>query len=345
MTARSPRPRGLSRVRRHTYDIDSREGAIHAPLGGDGTLESARLAIKALLLMIDEVQVATANAVQYSQGLFGRAGVAALKVLFDPKHGFDHFSGTNDLANSQIAERMGCNPRHWQRLKKRFAELGIITYVHRSMKTGLATAPGVDQDIQISDLYYFSPDDLARRAPWLREIYDQTLGRLKRERYARETREESRGNASGEIQRVRTQFADQLVDQQVDRLDRRMRHQRALGIAQIPVVIEVDRLRVGLVAHAANAVDCGSRSRPRTLASASSAWWPRSTASRSLPKSTFPIVTPSSSAAAAIFRMASISYRIAGPAQFTSRFARISGTIGRCLFVQGCTLRLPSGWA
>ena len=64
MTARSPRPRGLSRVRRHTYDIDSREGAIHAPLGGDGTLESARLAIKALLLMIDEVQVATANAVQ-----------------------------------------------------------------------------------------------------------------------------------------------------------------------------------------------------------------------------------------------------------------------------------------
>lgn len=193
MTARSPRPRGLSRVRRHTYDIDSREGAIHAPLGGDGTLESARLAIKALLLMIDEVQVATANAVQYSQGLFGRAGVAALKVLFDPKHGFDHFSGTDDLANSQIAERVGCNPRHWQRLKKRFVELGIITYVHRSMKTGLATAPGVDQDIQISDLYYFSPDDLARRAPWLREIYDQTLGRLKRERYARETREESRG--------------------------------------------------------------------------------------------------------------------------------------------------------
>lgn len=178
------RPRGRSCVRRHTYDIDSREAAIHAPL--DTTIEGARLAVKALLLTLREAQIATANTVRYGQGFITDVAIKAVTVLLDPRNGYDYWSGTNDLAVSQIAELAGFSDRQWQRVKKGVAELGIVKFVHRSIKSGLERAPGVDQDIQISDLYWFDPKNLA---PWLRELFDEKLGQLKRERYARHQRE------------------------------------------------------------------------------------------------------------------------------------------------------------
>ena len=180
------RPRGKSRVRRYTYDIDSEQAAVHAPLGDDGSFESAALTRKAFLAMIDALQVQTANAVRYGQGIITRVGAKALSVIFGPNHGYDYWSGTNDLAGSEIARRGGFSVRQWQRLKPELAELGVLSFVHRSIKTGLETAPGVDQDLQISDLYWFSP---AALKPWIRELYDQILAGLKRESAAIEHRE------------------------------------------------------------------------------------------------------------------------------------------------------------
>lgn len=179
-------PRGLSRVRRYTHDIDSLEASVHAPLGNDGTIESASLEKKALLEILREAQIATANAVRYGQGFISDVAIKAVTVLLDPKHGYDFWSGTNDLAGSELATRGGFSKRQWQRVKKPLADLGIISFVHRSIKTGLERAPGVDQDLQISDLYYFSPSKLV---PWLRELYDEKLAALKRARHAREQRE------------------------------------------------------------------------------------------------------------------------------------------------------------
>ena len=178
------RPRGQSRVRRNTYDIDSPEASIHAPL--DATLEGARLAVKALLETVREVQIETANALRYSQGFITDAAIKALTVMLDPKHGYDYWSGTNDLAGSQVAAAAGIRKRTWQRVKKDLGAFGILSSVHRSIKTGLEKAPGVDQDIQISDLYYFS---LAKLVPWLRERVEEKLARWRREQYARHHRE------------------------------------------------------------------------------------------------------------------------------------------------------------
>ena len=178
------RPRGRSRVHRYTYDIDSREAAVHSPL--DATVEGARLAVKALLLTLREAQIATANAVRYGQGFITDVAIKAVTVLLDPRHGYDYWSGTNDLAVSQIAQLGGFGDRQWQRLKQGVDELGILKFVHRSMKTGLERAPGVDQDIQISDLYWFDPKNLV---PWLRALFDAKLDQLRRERYARHKRE------------------------------------------------------------------------------------------------------------------------------------------------------------
>jgi hypothetical protein len=149
-------------------------------------VEGSKLAVKALLLTLREAQIATANAVRYGQGFITDVAIKAVTVLLDPRHGYDYWSGTNDLAVSQIAELAGFSDRQWQRLKKGVAELGIVKFVHRSIKSGLEPAPGVDQDIQISDLYWFDPKNLV---PWLREIFDEKLGQLKRELYARHKRE------------------------------------------------------------------------------------------------------------------------------------------------------------
>ncbi len=184
--AQPTRPRGLSRVRRHTHDIDSPEATIHAPLGKDGTIESASLEKKALLAVLREAQIATANAVRYGQGFISDVAIKAVAVLLDPQHGYDFWSGTNDLAGSQLAECGGVSKRQWQRVKPRLAELGIISFVHRSIKTGLERAPGVDQDMQISDLYWFSP---AKLVPWLRELFEEKVAALKRARYVREQRD------------------------------------------------------------------------------------------------------------------------------------------------------------
>lgn len=182
----TPRPRGQSRTRRHTHDIDSPEAKIHAPLGGDGTIESASLEKKALLELLREVQIETANAVKYGQGFVTDVAIKAVNVLLDPKHGYDFWSGTNDLAGSEISERGGFSKRQWQRVKPLLADLGIMSFVHRSIKSGLERAPGVDQDLQISDLYWFSPTKLV---PWLRDRFVEKLAQLKRERYTREQRE------------------------------------------------------------------------------------------------------------------------------------------------------------
>lgn len=188
-----PRQRGLSRVWRNTYDIDSPQALIQAQPGGDGTLESARLTIKALLVTMEEARVATAGTFRYFLGIFSPAAIAMMKVLFDPRHGFDYFTGTNDLANSQIAALSGYDSRQWQRLKKKFAAVGVLTYVHRSIKTGLEKAPGVDREIQISDIYCFIPDRMKCKAPELYAAFEQTLAQLKRERYARESRDAKEG--------------------------------------------------------------------------------------------------------------------------------------------------------
>lgn len=177
--------RGRSRVRRNTHDIDSEKAQIHAPLGDDRTLESSQMQVTALFELVEAVHVTTANAVRYGQGVITRVARDAVRKLFDPKHGFDHWSGTNDLAGSQLAERAGFSKRQWLRVKPQLAALGIISFVHRSIKTGLSKLTGVDEDLQVSDLYWFSPSNLA---PWLREIFDAIMARLEREAAAREKR-------------------------------------------------------------------------------------------------------------------------------------------------------------
>jgi hypothetical protein len=180
------RARGRSRVHRRTHDIDSPEATIHAPAGNDGSVETAMLTIKALLQTLKDLRVGTANLVRYSQGIISRVAYETVEALFDPQNGYDPYTGTNDLAASQIAKVAGCSPRQWRRVKPVLADLGVLSFVHRSIKSGLESAPGVDVDLQISDLYWFSPDKLV---PMLRELFDETLGRLKRERFAREKRE------------------------------------------------------------------------------------------------------------------------------------------------------------
>lgn len=93
-----------------------------------------------------------------------------MATLLDPRHGFDHWTGTNDLAGSEIAARGGLSKRQWLRVKPALVKLGVISPIRRSIKTGLPRAPGVDVDLQVSDLYRFSTD---RLIPWLRDIFDR----------------------------------------------------------------------------------------------------------------------------------------------------------------------------
>lgn len=178
--------RGASCVHRNTHDIDSPKAQGEGPLGGDGSLESSQMVIAALLETVEAAQVMTANAVRYSQGAISRVAIAAVRVLFHPKHGYDHWAGTNDLAVSQLAERGGFSERQWRRVKKKLAELGIVSFVHRSVPSGLSDRPGVARHIQVSDLHWVSPDNLA---PWLREIFDPILARMRRKAAARAQRE------------------------------------------------------------------------------------------------------------------------------------------------------------
>ncbi len=137
--------------------------------------------------------------------------------------------------------------------------------------------------------------------------------------------DESKPSCSGEIQRVaaRNSRTSSSISRSIGLI--------ANGGTSAPLalrryqVIEVDRLRGGLSLTRANAVDCGSRSRPRTLASASSARWPRSTASRSLPEVDFPHRDAVFVSGRCDLPHGLVTYRIAVPAQFTSRFARSAG--------------------
>ncbi|WP_174286613.1 hypothetical protein [Sphingomonas bacterium] len=178
--------RGRSRVRANTYDIDSPKAQGAGSLG-DGTLESSQREIAALLELAEQVQKTTANAVRYSQGLITRAGLAFLRTIFDSKKGFDHYTGTNDLAASQIAESSGACERQWHRLKAGLAELGLISFVHRSVPSGLPGRPGVDAHIQISDIYWFSREELV---PWLRKQFDEIVARMESKAAARAAKEQ-----------------------------------------------------------------------------------------------------------------------------------------------------------
>lgn len=172
----APRARGASRVHRETYDIDSPEAQIHAPLSEDGTLESSYQVRKAALEMIHTAQSLSRQG-PYSQGVISGAGARVGRVFFEHEHGLDHWSGTTDLSASQIAKLANCCARQVKRIKKDLAALGIISYRHRSMKTGLPDVPGAEPHIQISDIYWFDPANLA---PWLKEIFDAILTRIKR---------------------------------------------------------------------------------------------------------------------------------------------------------------------
>ncbi|MDX5984715.1 hypothetical protein SIL82_10610 [Sphingomonas echinoides] len=166
----------MNRIHRRTFDIDSAEAKKHAPLGDDGSFESSEMMRQALLETVTEVRRTTAQTTRYGQGIITRVGEAAMRTLFNPKHGFDHFTGTNDLANSQIAKHGIFCMRQWQRVKPVLESLGLISFVHRSIPTGLGKAPGVEQHIQISDLYWFSPANLV---PWVKEIFDTVHARIK----------------------------------------------------------------------------------------------------------------------------------------------------------------------
>lgn len=163
--------RGANRIHRNTYDMNSKEAQPDAQLGEDGTLEASQMTCQALLQTVKEVRRTTATS-KYSQGIITRVGEAAMHALFDTDHGFDHFYGTNDLANSQIAEAATVSKRQWHRVKPVLGKLGLISYVHRSTETGLVT----ESHLQISDLYWFSPENLV---PWIREVFDQVLAGIK----------------------------------------------------------------------------------------------------------------------------------------------------------------------
>lgn len=172
MKLRTQAQRGRSRVRRNTHDIDDKVAQVHAPLGDDGSFESSVMTIEALLETIRRARSMTADAVRYGQGMIGRVAEDTLAALLDRRHGYDHWSGTNDLAASQIARVAACSKRQWYRVKPQLEKLGLISFTHRSIRTGLAAADGVEQHLQISDIYWFSP---SRLVPWLREIFDQVL--------------------------------------------------------------------------------------------------------------------------------------------------------------------------
>lgn len=186
MSAGDFKRRGTSRVHRNTYDIDDERAQVHAPLGDDGSFEGSDLTRRALIETVKEAQRMTAEHTPYGRGRITLAAVSAVEVLLDPKCFFDHWSGTNDAANSVIARRGGFKVRTWQRWKGKLKALGVIDYVHRSVRTGLGKAAGVDRDMQISDLYSFSP---AKLVPWLREIFDQVHARLVEKAKDKERRE------------------------------------------------------------------------------------------------------------------------------------------------------------
>lgn len=175
--------RGANRVRRNTFDLDSKQARIHAPLSEDGSFESSEMVRQALLATVTEVRRTSAATTRYGQGIVTRVGADAMRTLLDPKCGFDHFTGTNDLANSQIAQLGIFSKRQWVRVKQGLHALGFIDYVHRSIPSGLPKASGVEQHIQISDLYSFSPANLV---PWVREIFDTVYARIKARMLARE---------------------------------------------------------------------------------------------------------------------------------------------------------------
>lgn len=185
MASKNKAQRGRSRVRRHTYDIDDARAQVHAPLSEDGTYESSALVARALVETARLARKMTVAATRYGQGAISRVAEDALATLLAADHGFDHWSGTNDLAGSVLAKEGAFSKRQWQRVKPVLKRLGFIDYKHRSVKTGLGRAAGVDEDLQISDLYSFSP---ARLVSWLKEIFDAALARLKRIVRAREQR-------------------------------------------------------------------------------------------------------------------------------------------------------------
>lgn len=166
---------GRNRVHRNTVDVDSPE-AIALRTLGDGTLEGSQLETLALIRTVEEARRTSAKTTRYSQGVITRVGEDVIKTLFDPRFYFDHFTGTNDLSTRQIAMNAVVSERHWIRLKPALQELGVISFRHRSIATGLPDEDGVEQHIQISDIYWFNPANLV---PWLREIYDRVKAEIK----------------------------------------------------------------------------------------------------------------------------------------------------------------------
>ena len=84
-------------------------------------------------------------------------------------------SRDENLAGSIIAKEGIFSERQWYRVKPAIKALGICDYRHRSIESGLAQAGG-EKDLQVSDIYWFTPE---RLVPWLREIYDRVLARIK----------------------------------------------------------------------------------------------------------------------------------------------------------------------
>ena len=222
------RKRGKSRVRRNTHDLDSPKAQIHAPLGDGETLESSQLIIKALIETLELAQAQTAAMVRYGQGCITRVGLMALKTLLKVKYGFDHWSGTNDLANSDIAKWGGFSKRQWQRVKPQMVKLGIFSAVHRSIKTGFE---GDESDLQISDLYSFSPD---RLVPWLKELFDKVLAEM----VAKDAADEKRDG----VPRKRTPLVKRdRPHRRIPALLNPFGWQRAVAAQARPVITHADR--------------------------------------------------------------------------------------------------------
>lgn len=169
------RKRGRSRVHRNTYDLNDQRAQVHAPLTKEGILEESVMVVRAFREMVRDARSVTHERVRYGQGFISRVGEAVIEALLSPKQGFDHFSGTNDLAGSAIAKAAVCSQRQWYRLKPQLREFGILDYRHRSVESGLAELGG-EPDLQVSDIYWFTPE---RLLPWLRELYDAALARIR----------------------------------------------------------------------------------------------------------------------------------------------------------------------
>lgn len=202
------RPRESAPVRRDTFDVEDPEARVERPLGD--TVEDVHDVRTAILRAVDRFRCEVIEQGHYSQGGVTRVGFDVLKVLLTDPEGFDHFTCTNDSAESQIAQKARASASQVRVVKKHLYAAGLIDWVRRSVATGLPKAAGVIQRVTTSCLYFFTPERLTGR---LAELYGEELRLLRaaRQRIERATGKEGLRRAL-ERRRSRRQHIPALLN-------------------------------------------------------------------------------------------------------------------------------------